>query len=468
MRSARLARLGEWLLVVALAAYLGYWTGRFRLLDIPLPILTGIGVVTLLAAWAIRARFAARAGSPPSGSPHGPPGSLIAWAFGLAAAALIGAAILDATAAALALPGLAAAGVAAGTVAADRTGHGPTPVGALAAVAVATWIAQDLVFFQTAGLRDLRLDLRAGIFFDHRLSPYLSAPLRFLPTDQTLLPFLYPPPSLPLFVLLAALPDAVSLTVWTAACGGAVVAALRLFGLRWRWTVVLLLWPAIFQGLYVGNVALIAALLFAVGPFVGSTLVIAGLGKLQNAIPALWLVRERRWRDLVVGIAVVAAICLVTLPIVGLESWSRWIAGLAFYEQSTERLPGLYGIAMPEYVPTALWIVVSIATVLVALRPRGREGLARIGLVSVIASPSLYTHGFIVALPAFLSLRSFWFWVAMALTAAVPGPGWWSAVALGAAAWFVGRLRRGPGPTELHPLGQEAAAWPDRDSSAAR
>jgi hypothetical protein len=100
----------------------------------------------------------------------------------------------------------------------------------------------------------------------------------------------------------------------------------------------------------------------------------------------------------------------------------------------------------------------------VALRSRGLEGLARLGLVTAVASPSLYAHGLIVALPAFLSLRSVWFWTALAITSVAPGIAWWAAILLAVAAWIVPALRRDSAarPLEdvLHPLPAGALPWP--------
>ena len=54
---------------------------------------------------------------------------------------------------------------------------------------------------------------------------------------------------------------------------------------------------------------------------------------------------------------------------------------------------------------------------------RGREGLARLGLASVVASPSLYIHGFVFAVPSFLRLRAEWLWLAAGMTSVYGWPG---------------------------------------------
>jgi hypothetical protein len=471
----RVRRGLAWLLVGALGAYLAYETGRYRLVDVPVPILVGAFAGSLLAAWSLAAvgfddEVATTADTTPPRSMgwSRPTAAILAIAGAVLLAVAIGSspvevAIEHLTRARLpiaaAIVGLAAIGAAVGIGIAERARSAPTAEAGLVVLAFTMMVAQDLVLFQTDGLRDLRLDLRAGSPFDHGVSPYLATPLTVAPADETLLPFLYPPPTLPLFGLLATWPFPLVASLWLSASIAAMLGTLRIFGLSWRWSSALLLWPAIAQGLYVGNVAVFGALLFAIGPIVGAALVVAGLFKAQGSIPALWLIRERRWRELMVGIAIVVILAVVTLPVVGLDSWTHWLRGLGAYQESTAHLPGLYGIALPEYLPTALWIVLSIAAILIALRPAGIRSLERLGLAGIIASPSLYTHGFVVGLPAFLRLRASWFWLAMGLTSTILGPGWWLAVGLGVAAWFLPGQRRVARAEPLHPIQRASMPW---------
>jgi len=215
----------------------------------------------------------------------------------------------------------------------------------------------------------------------------------------------------------------------------------------------------------VGNVAVPLGLLFALAPWFGAGIVIAAIFKVYSGIAALWLLRERRPVELAIGVAIVAALALATLPLVGTGLWVAWLRGLDVFRQSQPLLADyLYGFGLPRYVPE--WLVVAVAALLalVALRSRGREGLARLGLVTVVASPSLYAHGLIVAVPAFLSLRSLWLWTALAITSVAPGIAWWAAVVLVVAAWWLPRLRReptaGPAAERFHPLAPGEAVWP--------
>ena len=124
----------------------------------------------------------------------------------------------------------------------------------------------------------------------------------------------------------------------------------------------------------------------------------------------------------------------------------------------------LYGFGLPRYVSEPVWLAVVFVVVALALRAGGRKGLARLGLATVIASPSLFAHGFLVAIPAFLGLRSVWLWAALGITSVAPDLGWWAAVAAILASWYVPTLRRHPLTEKdgLHPLGAVAEPWPDR------
>ena len=73
---------------------------------------------------------------------------------------------------------------------------------------------------------------------------------------------------------------------------------------------------------------------------------------------------------------------------------------------------------------------------------RGRALLARLGLVSVVVSPSLYAHGFMVALAALLELRAIALWTALAFTAAPLNPAWFGALAIVVLGWFAPGLKR--------------------------
>jgi hypothetical protein len=143
---------------------------------------------------------------------------------------------------------------------------------------------------------------------------------------------------------------------------------------------------------------------------------------------------------------------------------------LAAYQESQRYFPGLYGLGLGRYLPMWAFLAVAGFTLLAALWVRGREGLARLGLASVVASPSLWSHGFVFAIPASLRLRPEWLWLVVGLASTGQWPGPQLALGIGVAAWFVRGLTRHEedgeeaadrlGQPPLHPLGAVREPWP--------
>jgi len=245
-----------------------------------------------------------------------------------------------------------------------------------------------------------------------------------------------------------------------------VCAALRFFGLSPRWWPAFVAWTPVFLGVWVGNVIVPVLLMFAAGVTVGAALVIEAVFKLYAGIPALWLVRERRLGGLVAGIALLAGWALITLPLTGIDLWRQWIAGLVWVQRSQSVLPELlYYLGLARFVPQSVaWGLAALA-ILAALAVAGRASLARFGVATVVASPSLYLHGATWALPGFLSLRPWAMWLAFGITSFVPATPFWAAIALAVASWFVPWFRRGVADAQaaepMDPLGAADGPWPD-------
>jgi len=351
------------------------------------------------------------------------------------------------------------------------------PVEAAAVLAVAAMILTDLTMAYQP-LRDLGIYLKAGGHFLAGAPVYLQAAMTARPTDLTDYPFLYPPLTLPLFAVMAQLPTPIAQAIWEGGSLALGLAALRVFGLPWRWLVFAVAWPPLFQGLWVGNVSVPALALFALGPWLGEGLAVGAVFKLYTGLAALWLVRERRWRQLVIGAAIVVALALLALPITGVGSWGAWIEGLRVYQTSQQNVSALYGFGLPGFVPTWAFVALAAAALLAALLVSGRESLARLGTATIVASPSLWGHGLLVAVPSMLSLRAPWLWLAIGITSAPSGTQWWWAIALIAASWFAPGMRRATSTEEprveggarlgggagepdepLHPLAAGAGPW---------
>jgi len=340
------------------------------------------------------------------------------------------------------------------------------------AVALAGWAYYDAVKVFYLPFRDIRLYLYAGENWLSGRPVYLAAPLNILPSDPTRLPFVYPPFLLPFFGALSRVPQGVAIVGWEIAALGAVVVGLKLLGVRSLWVPILVLWPPIAVGLSTGNAASFAFLGLAAGWRWGAALVLAGIFKAQAAIPALWLVRERRWRSLVLGCVAVGALVLVTLPLTGLSIYHDWLVGLAAFEQTARHFRALEGFAIQRYLPEGVAIVVAIVATVAALLATGRMGLSRFGIVAILASPTVYIHGLSLLLPAALWLDAASLWLVLGL---IP-IGWGALIALGATAAAVmfgltrsaqatRRLRDeaeevADGRISLHPLGSTLQPWP--------
>jgi hypothetical protein len=210
----------------------------------------------------------------------------------------------------------------------------------------------------------------------------------------------------------------------------------------------------------------------ALGYRFAALLVVGGVFKLPSGIPAIWAIRERRFREVALGIAVVAVLVIVTIPLTGWAAWGEWSRALGYFAQALDRFD-MRGPSLAGALPTAVAIVVSVLAIGMALLRRGRNGLARFGLASIVVSPTLYVHGFAPLLPGAMTLRPDIFWFVLAVVPwdawGLPVSGGWLAVAIVAAALLrsSGDALTGPGhlseaAADLHPAGADGQVWPDR------
>jgi Glycosyltransferase family 87 len=457
---SRARDLVAWLVPIALAGYFlvihpAYGTARvpyvFALLGPP---------AVLVAAWALAAR------GPFVRTSVGPlPGVIIPVAVvAIGSAALT---VLVAHAVGQPLSGrrvleyaavVGAIGVAGGFVG-WRLRRLPSPTELVIALALAAMVDMDLYVTSYGVQRDFGIYLRAGHNFLAGAPVYTETPLTTGPTDPTLDPFVYPPITLPFFAAFAMLPSRLAHVLWIAATLTTTVVALRCFGVRWRWLPVLLLWPPVVQGLWVGNADMLVLAAFAAAPWYAALLAFPPMIKLQLGVTGLWLVRERRWRSLAIALGIGVGLVLATLPIVGIDAWVSWVNALVAFNQTARNMPPITGIALVRYLPMTVALLLGLLAVVAALRWRGRDGLADLGLASLAISPTLYPHGFPIGLPAFLRLGTLACWTAIAVTSSFYKPqDWWLLVLVAFAAPYVARLtvrRPSDGP---HPLGT-ATIW---------
>ena len=338
-------------------------------------------------------------------------------------------------------------------------------MGALVALAAAaSWLAYDIARLPIQPLRDLHLYLGAGRAILAGASPYATGPITST-ADPDKLPFVYPPLTTPIFVALAALPRALAETIWVGGSVLAVVAALWLLGVRGRWLVVMLAWPSIALGIAVGNVASYTFFLYVLGFRVGAAIVLSGAFKVQSALPTLWLLRERRWRSIAVGVAILAAMTLLALPLVSPHAWIDWWFALQYFQQSFQTFPGIQGYSIQHLLGPTVAAGMTILATGFALLAASRNGLARFGLASIVASPTLSFHGLSPALAGALVLGPELLWFVLGLGPWSVETVWAAVIVVALATLFADRELSLPpdlsaARADIHPAAASERVWP--------
>jgi hypothetical protein len=319
------------------------------------------------------------------------------------------------------------------------------------------WVLYDILLWQPPShLYDLNVYLGASERWMNGGQAYVATVLTTWPSSARADFFLYPPPLLPFFALLSQLPTAPMAAAWTAFQIACWYRAFRILGLAPSLSLLLLAFPPVMIGLESGNVAGLTFLLFVAAVRAGGALVVDGIFKVQSGIPVLWLLRQRRWRGLLAGIAAFSAIVLMTLPLVGVDAWRAWWAGLGYRASSQALADALYGYSYAKELSAPAYVAACGALTVLALAFRGRRGLAALGLASLFASPALWPHGFVFALPAVLMLESgtaVW----LLLGAGAFGPNMWLLFGGG---WLAILAARRLPAGRLHPLAGTDGPWP--------
>src|ERR687887_61861 len=75
-------------------------------------------------------------------------------------------------------------------------------------------------------------------------------------------------------------------------------------------------------------------------------------------------------------------------------------------------------------------------------------------------SPSLFSHGLLLALPSFLRLDARWLWLGLAITSSTHGEVWLAGLGLIIVSWFVPATEKRPVADAWHPLGAATVPWP--------
>jgi hypothetical protein len=322
---------------------------------------------------------------------------------------------------------------------------------------------------------DLEIPLRAAERWVAGGQPYLGS--AFTNLGGATQPFMYPPYALPILAPLTLLPRAVVLVPWLGLLLVVAFATCRRLGVPVRWIPAVLVWPPFAEPLIGGNIQILLFAAFVAlywspgGPGVGRDIADPAepdwrIGLKAGAIMFLkvgqfqpWL-HVGRWRRkaAVFALAMLGGAALVTLPLVGLDTWRDWLEQLV---RATNLDWGLGGFALPRMLP-GIGLAVSAMACLGVLFVRPRDAGRTVGILTVIGAPSLYTFGLLFLLPAMLHIRREVSLVAASLVATYTYAGDWAAIVLVAVA-FAAASRR---PVLREPVGQGWALGPPANRPA--
>jgi len=324
-----------------------------------------------------------------------------------------------------------------------------------AVAAIVAVVGGVLVLLTHPFMVDLEIPLRAAERWVHGGEPYLASSFG-APAGYDL-PFLYPPPLLPLLAPFLAIPRAIVDVGWLAATAGAAVLLLRRLGVPWRAVPVAVCWVPFSEGLVGGNAQVLLVAAF-VGVFfdppvaawrpsprdpagahrgpLGDGLLAAVTPALKLTQPHAWvaLLRRRPWAALV-GLAAMAGVALATLPMVGIGAWQDWIAQLGRAEDPAW---ALRGSSLVQLLPGLLSPAATGLTVLLVLFVPTRRLGAAAGLLLVLGAPSLRSYGALFLLPAMLAVRRDVALVAMILIGTGAMLGLWAGILLVGIAFAAG------------------------------
>jgi hypothetical protein len=230
--------------------------------------------------------------------------------------------------------------------------------------------------------------------------------------------FLYPPPSVVLFIPFVPMAWLPAVWLWTAILFASVVAAVALMpvapGVRWLMLLLAgLSWPVAYS-LKLGQVGPLLLLVFVVcwraidrQRTFGISSALGGLLKLQPFLLVAWAFATRRPVAVTAALATVVVAVLATLPIVGMQSYADYVALLSRVSDAVttphNAAPGAiaYQLGAPEEVARTIQLgalVLSLVVVLVAMWRSTLVGLMAVIVASQLLSPLLWDHYAIVLL----------------------------------------------------------------------
>jgi Glycosyltransferase family 87 len=300
------------------------------------------------------------------------------------------------------------------------------------------------------------------------VTPYAS-PTSFAATHG--FAFVYPAPGAFLFAAFASVPRGVADVLFTAICIAAAFGALRVLNVRdWRVYGVMMLWPPVISGWQTANLSLLLALGMAVAwrgrdrPVVSGSVVGLVISLKLFLWPlAAWLLLTRRWRASAWMVATGFVINAASWALIGvdqLSAYERLARAVTTVEQATAYTPLALamhlgaGKIVADLIAGALAIMVAALCMVAARRRRDDKVLLGAIVLSLLATPIVWRHYFVLLLvPLAITrprLSAAWAIPLLLLPVPVTSPRLWELMlALTAIGLLVYLLADGPVPDRL-------------------
>lgn len=267
---------------------------------------------------------------------------------------------------------------------------------------------------------------------------------------EVLPPFLYPPFVLPLLAPLTVLPELAVRLAWFSAAAVAAVLACRRLAIPWVLVPGVLLWAPMVGGIWGGNLQIFLFAAFVTvfwrrpdrydlrpsprnldrASEIDSrlTFLAAAVGAVKFTQGHAWLaLAGRAPRAAALGLIPWAILVLLTLPLVGIGLYGAWLEQLS--RASNPAWPAM-GVSLLAYLPSPLFAALTVGSVVVALRLRGPDSGAWLGMVVFLVAPNMHNFSGLMLLPALLRIRREFALLAAILTSSYTAQGWWLGVAI--------------------------------------
>jgi hypothetical protein len=249
---------------------------------------------------------------------------------------------------------------------------------------------------------------------------------------------------------LTVLPEIVVRWAWVAVLLVVALLTIRRLAIPWVLVPFVLLWTPMLGGLWGGNVAIVMFAAFvaafwrtparhALEPeprdLDGAEPPDARIGFLATSVTAFKLSQAQAWlaiagrsaRAATLGAAPWALLVLVTLPLVGLDSYRAWLAQLA---HASDPAWAAMGPSLIHYLGTTVFALLTFGSLVAAVRLRGRDTGIWLGLLMLLVTPNMHNHSLLFLTPALLRIRREVALVAAMLTGTLLDEAWWLGILL--------------------------------------